>query len=333
MRTILYILVFAPVVCFGQTSGITIKTGSTSQTTIEKGGAGSDSLMSLPIVDTTRGKLYNSTYRTKGRIIVDRGDSTKLYYHDGNKWRLVNNEVDTSSLSARIQTNADSITYLGLNYWKNGINAFSGNGQLVMSGSGRLDVGTDSVNQLQFFNSGNSCFGCNGVDNGYFLNVNGQMRAKTLVLDDPTATTYIRIDGATTAYTDYYAAGTGNANGFGGIRLGGGGFLQWFLGRSSSNQTIFPSLGSSLYARNLITGTNVFAISVITNRFGIGVDNATSKLHIKYSTGYNQFRLETSYTPTSTADANGATGDIAWDANYFYVKTAAGWKRAALSTW
>lgn len=49
-------------------------------------------------------------------------------------------------------------------------------------------------------------------------------------------------------------------------------------------------------------------------------------------TGYTQLRLRTSYTPTSTADALGSTGDTAWDANYFYIKTAAGWKRAALST-
>ncbi len=31
-------------------------------------------------------------------------------------------------------------------------------------------------------------------------------------------------------------------------------------------------------------------------------------------------------------DPNGNIGDIAWSNDYFYVKTAAGWKRAALST-
>jgi hypothetical protein len=45
--------------------------------------------------------------------------------------------------------------------------------------------------------------------------------------------------------------------------------------------------------------------------------------------------LSTDYTltPTGTADATGSTGDIAFDANYLYYKTGAGWKRAALSTW
>jgi hypothetical protein len=38
------------------------------------------------------------------------------------------------------------------------------------------------------------------------------------------------------------------------------------------------------------------------------------------------------YVPTSTADTTGATGNISHDANYIYIKTSGGWKRAALST-
>lgn len=37
-------------------------------------------------------------------------------------------------------------------------------------------------------------------------------------------------------------------------------------------------------------------------------------------------------TPTSSADSSGQIGDWAWDANFIYVKTGSGWKRAALST-
>lgn len=43
-------------------------------------------------------------------------------------------------------------------------------------------------------------------------------------------------------------------------------------------------------------------------------------------------RLMTSFTPTGTADATGATGAVSWDDDYIYVKTSAGWKRSALST-
>lgn len=37
-------------------------------------------------------------------------------------------------------------------------------------------------------------------------------------------------------------------------------------------------------------------------------------------------------TPTGTADAAGETGEFSYDDDYVYVKTSAGWKRAALST-
>jgi len=57
-----------------------------------------------------------------------------------------------------------------------------------------------------------------------------------------------------------------------------------------------------------------------------------SQLDLSATNGYAQFRMRTTYTPTSTADANGNTGDVAWDADYIYIKTAAGWKRTALST-
>ena len=68
-------------------------------------------------------------------------------------------------------------------------------------------------------------------------------------------------------------------------------------------------------------------------KVGINNDAPTAALDVVGATGYNQVRMRTSYTPTGTADANGSIGDIAWDNNYMYVKTTAGWKRAALSTW
>jgi hypothetical protein len=39
------------------------------------------------------------------------------------------------------------------------------------------------------------------------------------------------------------------------------------------------------------------------------------------------------FTPSSRWDPRGEPGDIAWDENYFYVKTSQGWKRSSLSTW
>jgi len=62
------------------------------------------------------------------------------------------------------------------------------------------------------------------------------------------------------------------------------------------------------------------------------VTTLTSRVDITTSNGYDQLRLRTTYTPSATGDTNGNTGDFSWDDSYFYIKTSAGWKRAALST-
>jgi len=110
--------------------------------------------------------------------------------------------------------------------------------------------------------------------------------------------------------------------------------------------------GIALYAEAnstdaTVVATNTTASGVILKLFGTGnavklrvnangtvgvnTDTPTANLDVAGTTGYNQLRMRTSYTPTSSADANGNVGDMAWDANYVYVKTAGGWKRSALS--
>jgi hypothetical protein len=64
--------------------------------------------------------------------------------------------------------------------------------------------------------------------------------------------------------------------------------------------------------------------------FRINGKDITSHVDINGLQGYNQLRLRTSYTPSSTLDGNGKAGDIAWDENYFYIKTTEGWKRMTL---
>lgn len=105
-----------------------------------------------------------------------------------------------------------------------------------------------------------------------------------------------------------------------------------FLSDVGANQTILnsPSTGNiSFRVANVefmrlnSTGLGIAALAPVI---------PTSKLDVSGATGYSQLRLREYYTPTSSADALGATGETAWDANYFYIKTAAGWKRVALST-
>jgi hypothetical protein len=79
------------------------------------------------------------------------------------------------------------------------------------------------------------------------------------------------------------------------------------------------------------TGDDQFLIRA-AGGVGIGTASPTARLDVNGATGYNQLRMRTSYTPTGTGDTNGNVGDIAWDTNYVYVKTDAGWKRTQLST-
>jgi hypothetical protein len=86
----------------------------------------------------------------------------------------------------------------------------------------------------------------------------------------------------------------------------------------------------------IVIGTYQAATGIVlresTGYTGIGTNSPTARLDVYGATGYNQIRMRTSYTPSGTADGNGNTGDMAWDASYIYIKTGSGWKRAALST-
>lgn len=65
---------------------------------------------------------------------------------------------------------------------------------------------------------------------------------------------------------------------------------------------------------------------------GVGTTSPTAQMDINGTYGYDQLRMRASYTPSDSEDTNGDIGDIAWDDDYIYIKTSAGWKRAALST-
>lgn len=77
-------------------------------------------------------------------------------------------------------------------------------------------------------------------------------------------------------------------------------------------------------------GIDTFSFDgAVRQKLGI---NATpvSALEVYSLSGYNQFKLKQSYTPTGTADSNGTIGDTAWDTGYFYLKTNTGaWGRVA----
>lgn len=124
-----------------------------------------------------------------------------------------------------------------------------------------------------------------------------------------------------------------NASGGNGIDKAGG-YLKLAAGKSTGAATpadvIFATGTVASPGTVLQTLTDRWYIKGGTGYLSNNV-SPTALLDVAGAAGYNQLRLRTAYTPASTADANGSTGDIAWDANYLYIKTAAGWRRTALS--
>ncbi|MFZ1948299.1 MAG: hypothetical protein WAW06_12185 [bacterium] len=147
-----------------------------------------------------------------------------------------------------------------------------------------------------------------------------------------------------------------NFNGYTGIKienadaLGGASEGIWFADENGTNA------GITAYGDAVAGGANCMQISnnrangaifLATAGFdrvwvahdgnvGIGANapsDPTAALDVDGTNGYNQVRMRTSFAPTNSADSRGNVGDIAWSSNYIYVKTAGGWKRAALSSW
>jgi hypothetical protein len=72
-------------------------------------------------------------------------------------------------------------------------------------------------------------------------------------------------------------------------------------------------------------------VIVPSGRVGIGTTGSpTSKLDIND----DRIRVRSAVTtaPTSSGDASGNVGDIAYSTSYVYIKTASGWRRSALSS-
>lgn len=101
------------------------------------------------------------------------------------------------------------------------------------------------------------------------------------------------------------------------------------FGKASPNYMLDVSGTINIDGNLFVTSSN--STVKFGNKVSIGQINATSSLDISGS-GFSQLRLQSQFTPSATADTSGSIGDWAWDRNYVYVKTDAGWKRSALST-
>jgi hypothetical protein len=83
-------------------------------------------------------------------------------------------------------------------------------------------------------------------------------------------------------------------------------------------------------AGDLSLGTFVgTVIKLDGSNVGIGTTAPNSKVHIS-GTAMQQLRMETAGGPSSSGDTSGRIGDMAYDNDFFYIKTANGWGRVQL---
>jgi hypothetical protein len=189
--------------------------------------------------------------------------------------------------------------------------------------------------------------GSNGVLNNTGQNLNYVVRG---LADNDSGTGNVNYIGFT------YQGTTGNNNVFVSIArpfapTSGNAVLSQFCINPTINQTgtangatigirVIPTITNAVEWRSIqwdnISGFGLYgsgtAANYLNGNLGIKTTSPTDLIDINGANGYSQLRLRTAYTPTGTADANGNTGDVGWDADYIYIKTAAGWKRSALST-
>lgn len=209
----------------------------------------------------------------------------------------------------------------------------------ILGSSNMINYTPNSVSE------GTSILGSNNTIQHRFCTIVGNNQTTTA--DNQLIFAQARSNGITCGFNDVYF-GTGprssqyskvgsnvtiNASGAGVDTNMQGGLLRLAAGKSTGD-ALAPDIIMAT-ATALASGTTLqpladrWYIKGETGRLS-NVIAPTALLDISAATGYSQLRLRTSFTPASTADANGNIGDIAWDDNYMYIKTVSGWRRTAL---
>ena len=92
------------------------------------------------------------------------------------------------------------------------------------------------------------------------------------------------------------------------------------------------SIGLSFHTAGTTTTTDpTFEVMRLSHnsKVGIGVSTPSSKLEVN-GTAMSQLRMVTAGGPSSSSDASGNIGDLAYDDDHLYIKTSNGWGRVAL---
>ena len=98
----------------------------------------------------------------------------------------------------------------------------------------------------------------------------------------------------------------------------------------SASSTSLLEINKGSFGRvGIFAGGSELLTATSAGKVGISATSPTSKLHVN-AAAMEQFRIETPGGPTGSGDTKGNVGDIAYDADYFYIKTDNGWGRVPL---
>lgn len=107
-------------------------------------------------------------------------------------------------------------------------------------------------------------------------------------------------------------------------------YLRKIYGNGSNELEISSQSANDIGFYSSSGGTLRMKIKGTNGRVGIGTDTPTALLDING----DRIRIRNNITaPTSTSDTSGEVGDMAFDDDYGYRKTTAGWKRWPLITY
>jgi len=232
-----------------------------------------------------------------------------------------------------------------------------------------LELITNNTSRVQIWNDGS--IKLNGSLGVYTdpTPASGVNKSIQLYAENQFSNPFIYVSGGNTSSLQLNSRRTGGTNGSGRTyTLSSGGQSQGVLDRFVINSAVdgdcftirnggFVGIGEGDPSEKLEVGGNILADTVYAGAFsstspmelqtdgttriyvddatgdvGIGTTTPSARLSINGSTGYDQLRLQTDFTPDNSSDTRGNTGDVAWDDDYIYIKTSTGWKRSTLST-
>ena len=346
-------------------SNLQLSSNTTSLTLQDNNSTGNTPITKILFTD-------NGTFGTIGTIGFDGNDDLKIQNnHTGNilldggnvgigtplpTYKL--QVIGTSYLSGGIQMNStDKITIGNPNQYITAVNdtsltlATNNSPSLTILNNGNVGIGTATPTQALSVTGDIGLTG-NIVDNDYNELIEFQandliVKSKHLQADygvwcrHQNGSRYHGMDGNGSDLSLYASANKWMTirGSSGNVGIGTDTPTAKFEVSGTSGQlfSVTDSLSGTIFSVNDISGIpsieviddGTVRIAEFSGDVGIGTATPTAKLDVNSDT----IRVRTAKTPSSATDT-GNQGDIAWDANYIYVCTAANtWVRAALSTW